>query len=206
MYDLLKAEILSHYGVTLDQQASEWRHWRYDPDRPGQAQGIEFWIKMGRWLRPDINQGWQIVEQVACEGFINAMPDYLAQQVRRHPFNDMKSLLDVLERQLAVNRVGGPERTARGSRQGRVATPEPFRRTSEASGKPKERTPVLPHCFKCGEVGQTLPTCLQNVELMDCTWPFSPEWVYLKKSAWTKVHPLLQIHSGRLPSYSVLSI
>uniref|UniRef100_A0A8C4RYV7 SCAN box domain-containing protein n=1 Tax=Erpetoichthys calabaricus TaxID=27687 RepID=A0A8C4RYV7_ERPCA len=113
-----RAEILSRYGITSDQQASEWRQWRYDPDCPSRAQGFEFWSKMGRWLRPDINQGRHIVEQVACEGFINGMPEYLAQQVRRHPFTDMKSLLDVLERQLAVNQGGAAERSVRGTRQG----------------------------------------------------------------------------------------
>ncbi|XP_039598812.1 uncharacterized protein LOC120520795 [Polypterus senegalus] len=168
-YDLLKAEILSHYGVTSDQQASEWRHWRYDPDLPARAQGFKFWGKMGCWLRPDINQGRQIVEQVACEGFINAMPDFLAQQVRRHPFQDIKSLLDVLQHQLVVNRVGGPERSARGVRQGCVAVPEPHRRTQETPAKPREKLPTLPRCFKCGEVGHTLPACPQNVKMMDCS-------------------------------------
>uniref|UniRef100_A0A8C4SPZ7 Uncharacterized protein n=1 Tax=Erpetoichthys calabaricus TaxID=27687 RepID=A0A8C4SPZ7_ERPCA len=63
----------------------------------------------------------QVVEQVACEGLIYAMPDYLAQQVRRHPFKDMNSLLEVLERQLAVTQVGGCDGSSRGSRQGRAA-------------------------------------------------------------------------------------
>ncbi|KAG2457333.1 CY24B protein, partial [Polypterus senegalus] len=79
---------------------------------------------MGRWLRPEGPQARKVVEQVACEGLVNALPSSLAQQVRRHPYKDMPGLLEVLERQLAVYQAGGLERHARGNRQGRAATPE----------------------------------------------------------------------------------
>ncbi|XP_051785289.1 uncharacterized protein LOC127528454 [Erpetoichthys calabaricus] len=169
-YDLLKAEIYLRYGVTSGQQARAWRHWRFDPALPARAQAFEYWGKLGRWLRPDRNQARQVVEQVACEGLIHAMPDYLAQQVRRHPFKDMNGLLEVLERQLAVTQLRGSDGSSRGSRQGRPVASEPYRRPAEAPVRPKERKLVLPRCFKCGEPGHLLPACPLNQEPMDCTW------------------------------------
>ncbi|KAG2458448.1 PNCB phosphoribosyltransferase, partial [Polypterus senegalus] len=94
---------------------------------------------MGRWLRPEGPQARKVVEQVACEGLVNALPSSLAQQVRCHPYKDMPGLLEVLERQLAVYQAGGTERHARGNRQGWAAIPEPSRRAVEAPQRPKEK-------------------------------------------------------------------
>ncbi|KAG2461425.1 CP2J2 protein, partial [Polypterus senegalus] len=147
--------------------SAEWRNWLFDPEKPARAQAIEFWGKIGRWLRPEGPQAQRVVEQVAREGLVNTTPGSLAQQVRRHPYKDMPGLLDVLERQLAVLRVGGSERSVRGNRQGRAATPEPSRRAAEAPSRPKEK-PIPPRCYKC----HLLSTCPLNItaEPMDCTW------------------------------------
>uniref|UniRef100_A0A8C4XD35 C2H2-type domain-containing protein n=1 Tax=Erpetoichthys calabaricus TaxID=27687 RepID=A0A8C4XD35_ERPCA len=118
-YDLLKPEILSRYSITTDQQASEWRTWQFDPEQPARAQAFDFWGKMG----------------------------YLAQQVRRHPYKDMKGLLEVLEHQLTVHRTGGSEKPARGARQGRSSHPEPTRRAAEAPAKPRERPGPICSCL-----------------------------------------------------------
>ncbi|KAG2458862.1 BGAL galactosidase, partial [Polypterus senegalus] len=40
-YDLLKSEILARYGITPAQQASEWRNWAFDPEKPARAQALE---------------------------------------------------------------------------------------------------------------------------------------------------------------------
>ncbi|KAG2455254.1 ISK1 inhibitor, partial [Polypterus senegalus] len=112
---------------------------------------------MGRWLRPKGPQARKVVEQVACEGLVNALPSSLAQQVRRHPYKDMPGLLEVLEHQLVVYQAGGSERHARGNRQGRAATPEPSRRAADAPQRPKERL-ASQLCYKCSETGHLLPT------------------------------------------------
>ncbi|KAG2468124.1 DHRS4 reductase, partial [Polypterus senegalus] len=153
------------------QQATEWRSWQFDPEKPARAQAFDFWGKMGRWLRPEGPQACKAVEQVVCEGPVNAMPSSLAQQVQRHPYKDMPGLLEVLERQLAIYQAGRSERHARGNRQQRLDTPEPSRRTAEAPQRPKEK-PASPHCYKCGETGHLLPTCSLNTtsEPIDCTW------------------------------------
>ncbi|KAG2462797.1 CASR protein, partial [Polypterus senegalus] len=97
-------------------QPWQWRNLQFDPDRPARAQAFEFWGKMGHWVRPEGPQARKVVEQVACKGLVNAMPSYLAQQVRQHPFKDMQGLLEVLERQLAVHRTGGSEKPSHGAR------------------------------------------------------------------------------------------
>ncbi|KAG2462989.1 TC1D2 protein, partial [Polypterus senegalus] len=97
------------------------------------------------------------------------MLDYLAQQVRRHPFR-VNGLLEVLERQLVVTQLGESEKPARGVQQGCVATPEPTRCAPEAPAKLRNRVPTRPRCFKCGEVGHIVNSCLHNLEPMDCSW------------------------------------
>ncbi|KAG2458786.1 XAF1 factor, partial [Polypterus senegalus] len=137
-YDLLKQEILAHYGITPGQQVTEWRSWQFDPEKLARAQAFDFWGKMGRWLRPEGPQARKVMEQVACEGLVNAMPSSLAQQVWRHPYKDMSGLLEVLERQLAVFRDGGSERQARGNRQG---PPSPLDALRKRRREPKKSRP-----------------------------------------------------------------
>ncbi|XP_039611498.1 uncharacterized protein LOC120530863 [Polypterus senegalus] len=171
-YDLLRAELYKRYAITSGQQARFWRHWRFNPELSARAQAFEFWGKLGRWLWPDVNQARQVVEQVACEALVYTMPDYLAQQVQRHSYRDMNGLLEVLERQLAVNQMGASERPARMARQGRIATQEvPHRATTpEPPAKMKDRVLTPPRCFKGGEVGHILPICPLNAEPMDCSY------------------------------------
>ncbi|KAG2463338.1 CCD39 protein, partial [Polypterus senegalus] len=163
--------------VFYNQQAVEWQNWQFSPEKPARAQAFEFWGKMGCWLRPEGPQARRVVEQVACEGLMNAMPNSLAQQVRRQPYKDMPGLLEVLERQLAVLQLGEAERSARGNRQGRAANTEPTRHAAEAPPRPKDK-PGPPRCYKCGEPGHLLPACPLNIsaEPMDCTLAFTERY------------------------------
>ncbi|XP_039608797.1 uncharacterized protein LOC120528708 [Polypterus senegalus] len=117
------------------------------------------------------------------------MPDYLAQQIRRRPFRDMKGLLEVVERQLAVNQLGGSEKPARGARQGWAAIPKPPRRSVTTEPPVKTQNWVLtpPRCFKRGEMGHILPTCPLNAEPMDCSYARGERG--LRNSYWLRCCP-----------------
>ncbi|XP_028652029.1 uncharacterized protein LOC114647585 [Erpetoichthys calabaricus] len=169
-YDTLKDEIFKYYGITVDQQAREWRQWKFDPDKPIKTQAFEFWRKTRCWLRPDVNNARQVVEQFACEALVNALPDHLAQQVRRHPYRNMDALIEVIERHWLVSKMERSERTARLARQGCVIQPEPSHCSTEPLVKPKEKLPSLPRCYKCGELGHIITSCPLGAKLMDCSW------------------------------------
>ncbi|KAG2466678.1 AQP10 protein, partial [Polypterus senegalus] len=200
------APFLSVAGGFIDQHARVWRvwrHWRFNPELPARAQAFEFLGKLGRWIRPDVNQARQVVEQVTCEALVYAMPDYLAQQVRRHSYRDMNCLLEVLERQLVVNQMGGSEKPARMARQGQVATQEAPRRATipEPPAKMKDRVLTPPRCFKCGEVGHILPTCPLNAEPKDCSYARGERYC-------APTNPLALVHTGMVlvNGHSVLAL
>ncbi|KAG2458408.1 TRI55 protein, partial [Polypterus senegalus] len=106
-----------------------------------------------------------MAELLACETFVNALPDHIAQQIRKHTLEDMDTLIQIAERHWAAYKSGDRNGLLR-TQQIRGAALEPPRQTPEPAVRRRDRL-AGPRCFKCGEIGHLSPSCAY--EPMDCS-------------------------------------
>ncbi|XP_039616456.1 uncharacterized protein LOC120533603 [Polypterus senegalus] len=166
-YDALKSEVFKRYGTSPEQQTREWREWQFDPDRPLRTQAFEAWNKVCRWLRPNINNSHKMGELLACKTFVHALPDHIAQQVRKQPYDNMDTLIKIAEHHWAACKSGRLERFSRHNQPVCGTAPEPPQQAPEPVVCKRDKPFHLPCYFKCAKMGYLSPNC--PCEPMDCS-------------------------------------
>uniref|UniRef100_A0A8C4SIM5 Uncharacterized protein n=1 Tax=Erpetoichthys calabaricus TaxID=27687 RepID=A0A8C4SIM5_ERPCA len=128
-YDVLKGKVFKCYGISPEQQAREWKKWKFDPERPLRTQAFEAWSKVCCWLRPNINSSNKMGELLAFETFVHVHLDEMAQQIWRQNYDNMDTLIKIAKRHWSVWKSWWSERFSRRTQQVCGAVPEPIRQS-----------------------------------------------------------------------------
>ncbi|KAG2471229.1 AND1A protein, partial [Polypterus senegalus] len=134
----------------------QWRNWVFDPEKP-RAQALEVLGQDGPLATAREPDGRKVVERVACEGLVNAMPSSLAQQVRDTPIRTCRASSTPWSASWRSSTWG--QKSLLAGTAGTGGHPRaPSTRCRSASQSQRGR---VRRCFKCGETA----TCCQTAPI-----------------------------------------
>ncbi|XP_046724097.1 uncharacterized protein LOC124398110 isoform X2 [Silurus meridionalis] len=97
-YDLLKEEILGCYGLSPRIAAADFHKWGYKPNIAPRTQNLENLVRIThRWLQPERKTASKIVERVAIDKFVRALPPEEWKAVGMQNPENPKELVKALE-------------------------------------------------------------------------------------------------------------
>ncbi|KAM5158217.1 uncharacterized protein ACMZJ9_009478 [Mantella aurantiaca] len=109
-YTMLKGEILARLGVTTTVRAHRVHDWPFHPDRSPQSQMHDLLQLATKWLQPEQLTGTQIVERVAMDRYLRALPEALQRWVSLEDPNTLTQLVELVERYQVTEELQRPPR------------------------------------------------------------------------------------------------
>uniref|UniRef100_H3A5M8 CCHC-type domain-containing protein n=1 Tax=Latimeria chalumnae TaxID=7897 RepID=H3A5M8_LATCH len=172
-YFLLKAEILARAGVTPMVRAQRFHTWSYQTGKAPRSQMFDLIHLARRWLQPDINSPAGIVELVAMDRYLRALPPEIRKWVGQGNPTNAQKLIALIERQVAAEEMVKTTTTVTQRSPGHPLSPKKDLNSGggRSSGS-KDHVNVKRFgkllCFRCNEPGHIGIQCSLNDEPVQC--------------------------------------
>ncbi|KAM5191409.1 uncharacterized protein ACMZJ9_011507 [Mantella aurantiaca] len=109
-YTVLKGEILARLGVTPAVRAHRVHDWTFQPGRSPRSQMHDLLQLATKWLQPGQLTGTQIVERVAMDRYLRALPEALQRWVSLGDPNTLTQFVELVERYQVTEKLQRPPR------------------------------------------------------------------------------------------------
>ncbi|KAM5164252.1 zinc finger and SCAN domain-containing protein 21-like [Mantella aurantiaca] len=126
-YTVLKGEILARLGVTPAVRAHRVHDWTFHPGRSPRSQMHDLLQLATKWLQPGQLTGTQIVERVAMDRYLRALPEALQRWVSLGDPNTLTQFVELVERYQVTEELQRPLRPRGAASQRRPSAIIPWR-------------------------------------------------------------------------------
>lgn len=85
--------------------AQKYHAWTFNPSLAPRAQIFDLLHLAQRWLGPDVNNGYQILELIVMDRYMRAMPGHLRKWIGQNDPSSIDDFVSLVEHQLAAEKL-----------------------------------------------------------------------------------------------------